>query len=114
LTFCFWKNPQCASSREIGLCTDFTLDKCSIELDGILETVKSVPEVNCQKYCSLVYPDLCEFFIQDRKQDICYLMRQTLESYVRLCRKSGGPAFPSIHDCSQNSTETCDVSIIFV
>lgn len=47
------------SYRELT-CRDYVLDKCTIELDGLLESVKDTTEENCQKYCSMVYEGVCQ------------------------------------------------------
>lgn len=91
-----------------GQCTDFTLDLCETTIDDILETVHDVNETICQKYCNIIYNETCEFFIYDRKQDLCLLMRQAWEDYEIKCRKVGGPPEPTLEGCIL-SDDPCDV-----
>ena len=92
-----------------GSCRDYTLDKCKV--NGILENIKDVGEAGCQMYCDVIFSGRCTFFIYDRKQDICLIMNQTIESYVETCKKVGGPNAPSINDC-QGDTDPCNVSYL--
>ncbi len=49
-----------SSSTRVLDCSDFVLDKCTIELEGFIETVKDLTEENCQRYCNVVYPGRCQ------------------------------------------------------
>ena len=87
---------------------DFTLDKCTVELSGLIEQVKDIDEAFCQKYCSVIYAGRCQFFIYDRKQRICSLLSNPIEDYVETCDKVAGPKTPTIEDC-QTGGDPCTV-----
>ena len=80
-------------------CNDYTVDKCVLEEDAILETLKGSSASVCQFYCKDIYPEICKFFILDQKQNMCMLMQEPLDHYTASCRKMSGPDTPSIHDC---------------
>ena len=91
---------------------DFTLDKCTVELSGLIEQVKDIDEAFCQKYCSVIYAGRCQFFIYDRKQRICSLLSNPIEDYVETCDKLAGPKTPTIEDC-QTGGDPCTVKSFF-
>lgn len=122
------------STRDLT-CGDFVLDKCTIELEGFIETVKDLTEENCQRYCDVIYPGLCkvnwillekinpywvfkiwssnynlQFFIFDRKQRLCHLFSETMDDYTKTCVKVSGPKEPSLETC-QSSPQPCEVSL---
>ena len=96
-------------STDVSTCHDFTIDKCHIDPDGLLETVKDISIENCQFYCNIIYKDLCTFFIYDRKQVLCELIQEPFENYVQSCSKYGGPKDPSISEC-YDSNDKCKVT----
>ena len=80
-------------------CTDFTIDKCLTGPDDLLETVKDIDEKQCQFYCNVIYNDVCTFYIMDRKDVVCKLMKSPFHQYLKDCEKYGGPPSPSVHRC---------------
>jgi hypothetical protein len=78
------------------------LDKCTIELDGIIETIRDIEEEACQRYCDVIYSDRCQFFVYDRKQKMCNLLSTSFEDYYPTCEAVGGPKAPSIQECNDN------------
>ena len=92
----------------VPTCNDFTIDKCHIEPGGLLETVKDISIDNCQFYCNFIYKDLCTFFIYDRREVLCELVKEPFENYINTCGKFGGPSNPSTSECS-DSDDKCKV-----
>ena len=103
---CLVKNQT--TYTKTSLPKDFTLDKCTVELEGLIEQVKDIDESYCQMYCNIIYPGRCKFFIYDRKQRICSLLDGNIDDYVETCSKTAGPKTPSYVDCSAN-TDPCQV-----
>ena len=99
---------QSTSCSSVATCNDFTVDKCQISSGSLLETVKDISEDNCQYYCDVIYKNECIFFIYDRRQILCELIQESLDDYINSCRKFGGPASPSILECSK-SDDKCKV-----
>ncbi len=87
------------------------MDKCTVELEGLIETVKDIDQEFCQKYCAVIYTGICKFFIYDRKQRICNLLSEPLENYIQTCRKIAGPKTPSFDECTGSLQDPCNVSI---
>ena len=89
-------------------CNDFTFDKCTLKDDAVIETVKDVSQSDCQFYCNVIYNTTCKFFIHDKQQATCTLVKEEIQTYVNTCRKMGGPVIPSVHDCKE-SQDICKV-----
>ncbi len=88
-------------------CKAFTVDTCTFEEEGLLETLKDVVEDEvCQQFCTIIYGSRCKFFIHDRKQNTCKIFDQNLDNFLQTCRKVGGPREP---DC-KSVTDPCIVS----
>ena len=87
------------------------MDQCSIEPEGLIETITDVDVEFCQKYCDVIYPDICKFFIYDRRQRICSLLSEPIENYIDTCRKVAGPKTPSIEECAGSLEDPCNVTI---
>ena len=98
-------------TSKVPTCNDFTIDKCHIDPGGLLETVKDISIDNCQFYCNIIYKDLCTFFIYDRKEVLCELIKEPFDNYVHSCSKYGGPNSPTISEC-YDSNDGCKVTNI--
>lgn len=94
-------------------CNDYTFDKCRLNDDAVIETLKDVSEPDCQFYCHAIYNTTCRFFIYDQQQTVCQLVKEELISYIDTCRKVGGPVIPSIHDCKKLQ-DNCKVFFPFI
>ena len=92
-------------------CSDYTLDKCVFESGSVIETLKDIPENECQFYCSTIYSPECKFYIYDRQQVICELLREEMDHYVQSCKKYAGPPKPTVSQCL-SSTDECKVSVL--
>ena len=91
-------------------CHDFIVDKCSFDgEEGVYETVKDVSAEICQIFCSDIFYEHCKFFIHDRKQNVCLIMEESYEAFVKSCIKVGGPKEPAVQSC-ETSTDDCKVS----
>ena len=86
------------------------MDQCSIGLEGLIETITDVDVEFCQKYCDVIYPDICKFFIYDRRQRICSLLSEPIDNYIDTCRKVAGPKTPSIEECGGSLEDPCNVT----
>ena len=62
-------------------------------------------EIICQQFCSDVYDD-CEFFIYNRKSELCELFDYDKEIYANSCTRIGGTPQPNLSEC-KNSTDPC-------
>ena len=82
-------------------CNGYTVDKCELGNDTIIETLKDSTEYDCQFFCNIVYSGVCKFFIFDKQQVICQLINEELKTYTDTCRKFGGPPNPSIQECEE-------------
>ncbi len=91
-------------------CQAFTIDKCTFEEDGLLETLKDVFEDKiCQQFCQIIYGQSCKFFVHDRKQNVCKIFDQSLDTFLQTCKKVGGPREPDLETC-KSVTDPCIVS----
>ena len=101
-------------SKKLGYnCNDYSVDKCELEEDAILETLKVSSASVCQFYCKDIYPEICKFFILDQKQNMCMLMQEPLDHYTESCTKISGPDNPSIHDCEMMEDKCKEGNRIF-
>ena len=91
-------------------CQDYTIDKCTYDQNGLIETLKDIDESSCQFFCDVVYKGLCNFFIYDHQQVMCELLQEPFGNYVDSCHKAGGPPSPSIDFC-EKSADPCKVFI---
>ena len=82
-------------------CNGYTVDKCELGNDTVIETLKDTSQYDCQFFCNVVYAGACKFFIFDKQQVICQLIKEDLKTYTDTCRKFGGPANPSIQECEE-------------
>ena len=98
----------CLATQALADCKDLTLDSCVG--DPPFQTLKLASEENCQQYCSLVFPDVCTFFIYDRQQDICQLFDYDSQEYANSCALIAATPTPSLVECAK-SDETCLVII---
>lgn len=80
-------------------CNGYTVDKCELGEDTVIETLKDSTEYDCQFFCNIVYSGVCKFFIFDKQQVVCQLINEELKTYTDTCRKFGGPPIPSIQEC---------------
>ena len=91
---------------------DYTLDKCSVNLDNLIEEVKITRVEVCQMYCDVVYKDRCKFFVYDKNYNLCSLLDEPIATYETSCSKFAGPKTPSYTDCAaQAASDPCSVSI---
>ena len=91
-------------------CNDYTVDKCVLDDDAIIETLKDSSTSICQFYCKTFYSGSCKFFIHDKQQRICQFVNEELDKYTESCRKIAGPSNPSIRDCEELE-DNCKVGI---
>ena len=63
-------------------CQDYTIDKCTYDQNGLIETLKDIDESSCQFFCDVVYKGLCNFFIYDHQQVMCELLQEPFGNYV--------------------------------
>ena len=89
-------------------CTGYSVDKCTLEDHSIIETLKDVGEDDCQFYCNVIYAPDCNFYIMDKKQVICQLMKSEMSGYVSSCTKYAGPPEPTVAKCL-SSNDDCKV-----
>ena len=82
-------------------CNGYTVDKCELGNDTVIETLKDTSESDCQFFCNIVYAGACKFFVFDKQQVICQLISEDLQTYTDTCRKFGGPPNPSIQECDE-------------
>ena len=47
-------------------CAGFSIDKCTLESNSIIETLKDVGEDDCQFYCNVIYSPECKYYIYDK------------------------------------------------
>ena len=99
------------SYSEGSECSDFSVDKCLIESGAVIETLKDIGEDDCQFYCNVIYAEDCIFYIYDRKQVICELLKEEMSHYVQSCSKYAGPPKPSVATCL-TSTDDCKVRLL--
>ena len=89
-------------------CQDFSFDKCTTDLEQLLEVVDDIDQNSCQTYCDVIYPGLCSFFIYDRQGRTCSLLKQPILEYLGSCRQVAGPSKPAIQECRED-TDPCNV-----
>ena len=89
-------------------CAGYSLDKCTLEDNSIIETLKDVKEEDCQFYCNVIYSPECTFYIYDEQQVLCQLLNSQMSGYVSSCSKYAGPPNPSVAKCL-SSTDPCKV-----
>ena len=90
---------------------DFTLDKCSVQIAGLIEQVKTDDVNICQMYCNLIYAGRCKFFVFDKKVNLCSLLDEPVENYESTCLKFAGPKQPKYSDCATDvDSDPCKVS----
>ena len=90
-------------------CAGYSVDKCSLEDNAVIETVKDISADDCQFFCNVIYSPECQFYIYDQKQVVCQLLRSEMSGYVNSCRKFAGPPEPSVAKCLSSSDE-CKVN----
>ena len=100
------------SYSEGSVCSDYSVDKCLIESGSLIETLKDIAEYDCQFYCNVIYAETCKFYIYDRKQVICELLKEDMGDYVKSCSKYAGPPEPSVAKC-MTSTDECKVYLFW-
>ena len=90
-------------------CAGYSIDKCTLEDNSIIETLKDVGEDDCQFYCNVIYGQNCTFYIYDKKQVVCEVFRSEMKDYIDSCKKYGGPPDPSVAQClsSHNECKVC-------
>ena len=90
-------------------CVGYSVDKCAVEDDALIETIKDIDEENCQFYCNVIYGQNCTFYIYDKKQVVCEVFRSEMKDYIDSCKKYGGPPDPSVAQClsSHNECKVC-------
>ena len=89
-------------------CAGYSIDKCALPDDSIIETLKDVGEDDCQFYCNVIYSPDCTFYIYDKQQVLCQLLNSPMNGYVSSCSKYAGPPTPSVAKCL-SSTDACKV-----
>ena len=93
-------------------CTGYSVDKCTLEDNSLIETLKDVSEEKCQYHCAVTYAPDCKFYIMDNKQVICQLLKSEMSNYVSSCKKYAGPPEPTVAKCFA-SNDDCKVSCCF-
>jgi len=89
----------CASFIVLYGCSSFAESKCSFNDDIIIETVDEVTSIDmCQFYCSIIYSDVCEYFVFDRKLETCDVMKT---SEMETCVKNSGGNKPNATSCGR-------------
>jgi hypothetical protein len=86
-------------------CTGYSVDKCTLEDNSIIETLKDVGEDDCQFYCAVIYALDCKFYIMDKQQVSCQLMKSEMSNYVSSCKKYAGPPEPTVAKCLSSNDE---------
>ena len=89
-------------------CAGYSIDKCALPDNSIIETLKDVGEDDCQFYCNVIYSPDCTFYIYDKQQVLCQLLNSPMNGYVSSCSKYAGPPTPSVAKCL-SSTDACKV-----
>ena len=69
-------------------------------------------ETLCQKYCSQIYPETCEFFVYDRTERLCQLFDYNAYNFTSSCNKVGGSRSPDISDCMTQDEINDDPCIV--
>ena len=91
---------------------DYTVDKCSVNLGGLIEQIKINTVESCQMYCDRIYEGRCKLFVYDKNVNLCSLLDEPIETYESTCLKFAGPKTPSYSECAtQAASDPCSVSI---
>lgn len=91
-------------------CTLYTIDKCSLDENLILDTLNDVSNEDCQFACRETYKEECTFFIYNKTDGSCGLTTQSFKQYTDSCLEIGGPSEPIVSECI-DEIDPCNIYI---
>jgi len=82
-------------------CNQFTINQCQLEEEQVLNKYSQITEEECQTFC--LAEQQCEFYQYRQNNGSCIISSLTFKEYVSSCMEAGGPLFPVLTDCYEES-----------
>ena len=88
-------------------CSKLTVGDCNAAEDEMLDTVTNIPDPEtCQMLCQIMAADRdCKFFTHSEVSRLCVLYHNR---YLDSCNTIGGPAQPTLAQCTEDDLPTCE------
>lgn len=108
----FAASAQNIDSMTENPCTAFTFNQYYVDEDTIITTIDGITNEDCQTFCNVVHEDVCYFFMYEKTNGTCTLIKEPLSTYLDTCDLVGGPKTPTIAECNESSDpcKVCTVS----